>query len=95
MSKLNGQSLKAAYMHDNAFLPGLGEIKKELVIGANGNNKVTKLTIDEPFVIVEIFGTATRRNYVFPVPVTNFKILLADEQVVTTPLLRKDDAPNS
>ncbi len=78
-------------MHETAFYPGLGELPKELVPGRQTSNKVVSLTLDEPFVIAEIVGAQSRRTYTFPIPISNFKLLVLDEKVVTAPPLRKEE----
>jgi hypothetical protein len=79
MSELNGRKLKLATMHSNIFIPGVGDIRKELSNTDDGVNKAVQLVIDEPFVILTLknkVGTAIT----VPVPLVNFShMVLAKE----------------
>ncbi len=70
-------------MHENSFYPGVGEIKKELSAVDNGLNRGIKMTIDEPWIILEVPDKANKnRVHVVPVPISNFKhVVLAKEEV--------------
>ncbi len=85
MSSLNGQRCKSGHMHDGVFLPGVGDIRKELVVGSTGERQVKSLVIQEPFVVVTLYSTTTRRDYIMPVPISNFKYLVLSETVLPTP----------
>jgi hypothetical protein len=85
MSKLNGKSVTDATMHDSLFVNGIGEIKKELSSVSNGLSRGVKMTIDEPFLSLEIFSPKSNRTYQVAVPLTNFKRLVIDSAPVTTP----------
>ena len=89
MSKLNGKTVVAATLHSNIFVAGLGEIKKDLLAVANGINKPAKMTIDEPFLILEMEDTKFRRLYTIPIPLTNFTHLVLESKAVTTPPLKE------
>jgi hypothetical protein len=85
MSSVNGKQVIAATMHSNIFYPGLGELKKELSSTPNGLSKPVKMTIDEPFLILEVDDARTKRLYTIPVPLTNFSHMVLAKEVVTTP----------
>lgn len=75
MSSLNGRKLVAATMHTNIFYPGMGEIRKELSAVGSGLSRGVKMTIDEPFIVVEAVGK-DGQSYTIPVPITNFSHLV-------------------
>lgn len=79
MSALNGKRLKLATMHANMFIPGVGDIRKELSSVDDGINKAVVMTIDEPFIVVQLKNKAGSEMIV-PVPITNFThMVLAKE----------------
>ncbi len=87
MSKINGQKVIMASMHNGIFIPGIGEIKKEVSTTSTGS-KVKSLTIDEPFLILEVLEDKSRRIYTVPVPLTNFASLVLESTPITTPPLK-------
>lgn len=89
MSKVNGKNVLAASLHENLFVPGVGEIRKELSSTASGLNKAIKMTIDEPFLLLEIEAPQARRTFTISVPLSNFKHILIDNKIVTTPPLKE------
>jgi len=79
MSALNGKKLRLATMHANMFIPGVGDIRKELSSVDDGINKAVGMTIDEPFVVVTLKDKGGNALTV-PVPLTNFShMVLAKE----------------
>jgi len=79
MSALNGKKLRLATMHANMFIPGVGDIRKELSSVDDGINKAVQMTIDEPFVVVNLKDKGGNTLTV-PVPLTNFShMVLARE----------------
>ncbi len=88
MSSLNGRTCRAAYMHENAHLPGVGDIGKELIVGRISDKRVDSIVVNESFVEVTIYGAISKRQYVMLVPVSNFKYLVLNETIVTTPPLK-------
>lgn len=81
MSKFNGRTLISATMHENIFVKGAGDVKKELSsVDVNGAHGI-KMTLDEPFVVLEVpernaGGGYSGRVITVPVPITNFKSLV-------------------
>lgn len=80
MSALNGKQVTAATMHESIFVNGIGELRKELSNKDDGTHKAVKMTIDEPFLILEHVNSKFKQTTVIPVPLTNFKnLVLAKE----------------
>jgi hypothetical protein len=75
MSQVNGRAVKAALMHNNIFFPGIGEIKKELNTADTQTQKGIKMTVSEPFVVLEIKDKVNTIKEV-AVPLTNFSYLV-------------------
>jgi hypothetical protein len=75
MSTVNGKKLSFAVMHQNIFYPGIGDIRKELSCEDTGLSRGVKMTIDEPFVLVET-KTKAGQAVTIPVPITNFSHLV-------------------
>jgi hypothetical protein len=71
MSNVNGRKVKLATMHANMFIPGVGDIRKELSSTDDGINKAVGMVIDEPFVVVTLKDKGGNVLTV-PVPLTNF-----------------------
>jgi hypothetical protein len=88
MSKLSGKFCSVAHMHDNAFFPGPGEIKKELVVGNAGNNQVKSIEIEDELVIVTFYSVQKLKTYTIVVPTTNFRFLVIDESLSLAKPLR-------
>jgi len=79
MSEVNKKKLKLATMHANMFIPGVGDIRKELSSVDDGINKAVHMIIDEPFVLVSLKDKGGNTLTV-PVPLTNFShMVLARE----------------
>ena len=87
MSKMNGLEVELASMHEGIHIPYVGEIKKELTAKGNSTSRAVKMTIDEPFLVLEFTDAATKRKYTVPVPLTNFKSMVMSQPVATPPLM--------
>lgn len=88
MSLLDGTKCTAGYMHEGMFLPGVGDIRKELVVnGPPSTQSVKSIVVQTPFAVVTITDKKSNREYVLPVPLTNFKFLVAgSERIQASPL---------
>jgi hypothetical protein len=89
MSNINGRTVLDASMHENMFVNGIGEIKKELSSMDTAGTKGVKMTIDEPFLNLEIFSPRANKNFLIAVPLTNFKRLVLSSTPKTTPPLKE------
>lgn len=69
-------SIKAAMMHNNIFVPGAGDIRKELSAVDNGSVRGTKMELEDQLVYLTLplrNSTATVR---VGIPLSNFAYLL-------------------
>ncbi len=84
-----GTPISRALMHDSVFLPGPGEIKKELSTVSSGIERGVKMTLlDSGLVLLEVRDEKTKTIYELLVPVTNFKYLLKSKKPILTPPLK-------
>lgn len=78
MSNVNGKTVKSATMHANIFYPGVGEIRKELSNVDSGLTPAIKMTLDEPFLVLETKGKAGNKPVTILVPITNLASLVLE-----------------
>ncbi len=83
MSSLDGRTVIAATMHENIFIPQVGDIRKELSNKDSATCKKVNMTISEPFLILRFESAVSRRTYTVPVPLTNFRYLVLESEVIT------------
>lgn len=70
MSEINGKRLRYGAVTGPLFVEGIGQFGPSLSTTATGS-KVTKMTVDEPWVIVEM-KDQVGKTVTVPVPLTSF-----------------------
>ena len=75
MSKLNGKELEYAVLHNSLFIVGIGDLGKNLSSKTTPTLKAVKMTVDEPFIVVEVEGSRSHKTHRVAVPITNFMLV--------------------
>ncbi len=75
MSSINGRQVTYAVTHTNLFVPGLGEIRKELSNVDNGTHKSVDMLLDGDFVVLTTKNKAGA-PVTIAVPLSNFSHLV-------------------
>lgn len=70
-SPFNGKQLSYAELGGPIFLPGIGQITKVLTNKFDGMNKAIKMTLCEPYVVLEVTDKGGKVRKVL-VPYTSF-----------------------
>jgi hypothetical protein len=71
MSKANGKEVSYGALHGPIFVPGLGQIGPTLSSASSGSLKAVKMTVDEPFVMLEV-ADKMGKTVELPVPISQF-----------------------
>lgn len=69
-SAINGKSLTYAVLPGPIFANGTGHFGPTLDTTSTGT-KVLKMTIDEPWLLVEVKGTQSGKSVTVPIPITS------------------------
>lgn len=82
MSKLNGKELAYGVLHGTVHTPQSGQIGPVLSATPGPITKAVKMTVDEPFVTVEV-PNKTGKATVINVPIVNFSHMVVKEDLAT------------
>lgn len=85
MSQYDGRKVLSAALEADLFIPGLGSIRKELTSDANALTNAIKMTLEEPFVVLECRRKDSGNIMVVPVPINRFVYLVLDKQINSPP----------
>jgi hypothetical protein len=77
MSKLNGKSVSYGALHGPIFTPEVGQMGPTLTKDSSGHSKGVKMTIEEPFVVVEV-KNKNGKIVEIAVPITNFSHMVTE-----------------
>lgn len=80
MSKLNGKELSYGVMHGTVHVPNMGQIGPVLTSTNDAMHKTVKMTVDEPFVILEV-PIKNGRPMTVNVPIVNFSHMVMKEDL--------------
>lgn len=80
MSKLNGKELSYAVMHGTVHVPEVGQIGKTLSATATAEYRAVKMTVDEPYVIVEA-AVKGKKSVSINIPIVNFSHMVVKEDL--------------
>lgn len=76
MSEFNGKKVSYATLKDGPiFIPSYGQLRAELSSTGDGVHKAVEMTIDEPFVILEITDKVGKKITDL-IPLTSFSHLV-------------------
>jgi hypothetical protein len=78
VSSLNGRQLSSAKMIEAIFVTGIGNVTPTLSATSDGVHKAVKMTLDEPFVILELEAKGKKVKTL--VPVTYFSHMVLSEE---------------
>ena len=81
MSPLNGKSVKAATLHQPIHHEDIGQIGPALRSVQTNQNKPVKMTIMEPWVLLEVPNAKDKKKIVkVPVPISGFTHIVLDDE---------------
>lgn len=80
MSNINGKSVKTAVLLSGGlFVQGFGTTRSTLSNVDDGINKAVKMTVDEPFLLLEMKDSQTKAVTKLAVPLSNFSHMIYNE----------------
>lgn len=82
MSKFDGRKIKKAALEANMFLPGVGEISKELSSQTNAVSKAIDMHMEGDYVVLKIRNKSTHAEAELLVPISRFTYISLEKEEV-------------
>lgn len=82
MSKYSGRTVLAAALAEGIFIPGFGDIKKELTSSANAMSNEIKMTVEDDYVVLHLKNKVKGGKSDVLVPIASFKYIILDKEEV-------------
>lgn len=82
MSKYDGRKVIKAALESNIFLPGIGDINKEVTSQNNALSRAIDMTLEGDFVVMKIKSKTTGAEAELLVPTRRFTYLSVEKEEV-------------